>query len=152
MLRSRSPEHTRRLGESLGRAAQAGDVFLLDGPFGAGKTVLVQGLATGLAVQDYVSSPSFIMVNEHQGRLPLYHVDLYRFDDKLDPEMLETLEETLGGRGVCAVEWPALLPRSLRAGATELLFISRGESSRDIEIESPAQHLAAAASEAGAIC
>lgn len=139
-----SPEQTRCLGEALGRAARPGDVFLLDGPFGAGKTVLVQGFATGLEVEGYVSSPSFVMINEHRGRLTLFHVDLYRIEGKLDPETLDALEEYLRGDGVCTVEWPDLLPPDLRDGATELRFSPRDEMTRDIEIQTPVARLAEA--------
>ena len=149
-LTSTTPEQTRRLGIALGRAAAAGDVLLLEGPFGSGKTVLVQGLAAGLGVEGYVSSPSFIMINEHQGRLRLVHVDLYRVEGQLDGETLGALEEELGGDSVSAVEWPTLLPSELRAGATLIRFRPLGESARRIEIDTLAGHLAAAAREEGA--
>ena len=147
---SRSPDETRRLGEALGRAAEPGDVLLLDGPFGAGKTVLVQGLAAGLGVVAYVSSPSFIMINEHRGRLPLFHIDLYRIEGRLDPETLDALEEYLRGDGLCAVEWPGLVPPDLRAGASELRFVPLDETTRELRIATPAARLADAAREAGA--
>ncbi len=149
-LTTTAPEGTRELGIALGRAARAGDVLLLDGPFGAGKTVLVQGLASGLGVTGYVSSPSFIMINEHQGRLPLYHVDLYRLEGRLDAETLDALEEYLGGDGVSAVEWPAVVPTELRVGATALRLDPIDENTRRIVVEAPADHLAMAALEAGA--
>jgi tRNA threonylcarbamoyladenosine biosynthesis protein TsaE len=144
-VRSESPEQTRRLGAALGRAARAGDVLLLDGPFGAGKTVLVQGLAHGLDVPTPVGSPSFIMVNEHRGRLPLYHVDLYRLETGLDPEMLDTLEELVDSGGVCAIEWPGALPPPLRTDATALRFVPSAGTTRDIEVDTSAAHLEAAA-------
>ena len=147
-VRSESPEQTRRLGAALGRAARPGDVLLLDGPFGAGKTVLVQGLARGLDVPTPVGSPSFIMVNEHRGRLPLYHVDLYRLEGGLDPEMLETLEELTDSDGVCAIEWPGALPPPLRTDATLLRFVSADGTTREIGIDTSAAHLEAAARQA----
>ena len=149
-LTSISPEQTRQLGLALGRAARPGDLLLLDGPFGAGKTVLVQGVAAGLDVAGYVSSPSFIMVNEHVGRLRLVHVDLYRIERQLDDETLAELEEQLGGDAVSAVEWPALLPPDLRTLATLVRFTLLDDTTRTIEIETSAKHLAAAAREAGA--
>ena len=79
-------------------------MFLLEGPFGAGKTHLVQGLAAGLGVDSPVTSPSFILAQEHRGRLPLQHLDLFRLDS-LDAATLELLEEYFDGDGVCAVEW-----------------------------------------------
>ena len=128
---SASPGETVALGRRLGAACAAGDVFLLDGPFGAGKTHLVQGLAAGLGVAEVVTSPSFILANEYQGRLPLYHLDLFRLE-RLDAVTLQTLEEYFYGDGVCAVEWPALLPAPLRAEANELTFELTGEESRRI--------------------
>jgi tRNA threonylcarbamoyladenosine biosynthesis protein TsaE len=130
-LVSHSPEETVGLGRRLGAAAAAGDVILLDGPFGAGKTHLVQGLAAGLGVEGVVTSPSFILANEYQGRLPLYHLDLFRLE-RLDPVTLQTLEDYFYGDGVCAVEWPALLPEALRAEANELTFVLTGEETRTI--------------------
>src|SRR5579884_3681753 len=80
-IRTRSPEETRGVGEALGRVlrrAGPGTVVALVGPLGAGKTCLVQGLARGLGVSGYVRSPTFTLVHEHAGPVPLYHVDLYR--------------------------------------------------------------------------
>lgn len=149
-LLAHSPDDTRRLGEAFGRAARPGDLLLLDGPFGAGKTVFVQGLAAGLDIRAYVSSPSFIMINEHHGRLSLFHIDLYRIEGRLDPETLDALEDYLGRDGVCAIEWPGLVPAPLRTGASELRFVPTGETSREITIDTPSAHLALAAREAGA--
>src|SRR6185295_3252586 len=97
-----------------------GDVFLLKGAFGVGKTVLVQGLAAGLGVEGAVTSPSFVLMVQHRGRLPLYHVDLYRLDGRLDDEMLDTLEDADDGGGVCAIEWPEALPQDLKRGTTSI--------------------------------
>ena len=150
-LTSTAPEQTRRLGVALGRAARPGDLLLLDGPFGAGKTVLVQGLAAGLDVVGYVTSPSFIMINEHAGRLRLVHVDLYRIERQLDDETLAELEEQLGGDAVSAVEWPAHLPPDLRIGATLVRLSPLDDTTRQIDVETPAEHLAAAARAVGAV-
>jgi tRNA threonylcarbamoyladenosine biosynthesis protein TsaE len=140
---SQSPADTVAVGRRLGAAAAAGDVFLLDGPFGAGKTHLVQGLAAGLGVEGAVTSPSFILANEYQGRLPLYHLDLFRLE-RLDEPTLQTLEEYFYGDGVCAVEWPALLPAALRAEANELTLQLAGEETRAIRARLLAPRLAAA--------
>lgn len=103
-LLSHSPEETQALGQRLGELAQPGDVLLLVGELGAGKTCLAQGIAWGLGIADYAASPSFVLVREHQGRLPFYHIDLYRLDSI--EEVVELgLDEYLYGRGVCAVEW-----------------------------------------------
>lgn len=99
-----SPEETRALGKTLGQAAEPGDLFLLCGELGTGKTCLVQGLAQGLGVRDLVRSPTFVLVAQHSGRLTLYHIDLYRLDDLREVADLG-LDEYLEGDGVCAVEW-----------------------------------------------
>src|SRR3981081_2866396 len=111
----------RALGRALGRAAVAGDRFLLEGPFGDGKTTFVQGLAQGLDVPTPVSSPSFVIANQYRGRLTLYHIDLYRLE-RVEPELWESLEEHLYGDGVTAVEWAERLPDQLRDGATGVRF------------------------------
>ena len=103
-LLTRSPEETQALGEALGRAAEPGDLFLLWGELGAGKTCLVQGIARGLGVRDAVRSPTFVLVTHHPGRLMLYHIDLYRLDNPLEVEDLG-LDEYVEGDGVCVVEW-----------------------------------------------
>jgi tRNA threonylcarbamoyladenosine biosynthesis protein TsaE len=133
----------RALGRALGKAAQAGDRFLLEGPFGAGKTTLVQGLAEGLEVQTPVSSPSFVIENQYGGRLVLYHIDLYRLE-RIEPELLEALEEHLYGGGVTAVEWAERLPNELRDGGTWLRF-SVDDEVRRIELTTTEERLAAAA-------
>jgi tRNA threonylcarbamoyladenosine biosynthesis protein TsaE len=103
-LASHSSEQTRRLGISLGRIAQAGDLFLLAGTLGSGKTCLAQGIACGLAVQEYAVSPTFVLVREYHGRLPMYHIDLYRLDN-IEEVVDLALEEYLHGNGVCVIEW-----------------------------------------------
>jgi tRNA threonylcarbamoyladenosine biosynthesis protein TsaE len=113
-LISRSPEQTQRLGRRLGELAQGGDVLLLVGGLGAGKTCLAQGIAWGLDIEEYASSPSFVVVKEYWGRLTLYHIDLYRLDSLEDISALG-LDDYLYGNGVCVVEWSdrglGLLPR-----------------------------------------
>jgi tRNA threonylcarbamoyladenosine biosynthesis protein TsaE len=99
-----SPEQTRRLGEIIGGLASGGDIFLLSGNLGTGKTHLVQGLAFGLGVKEYACSPSFMIVREYHGRLPLYHMDLYRLDHI--EEIIDLgLEEYFRNGSVCAIEW-----------------------------------------------
>lgn len=103
-LTSRSPEETQQLGRYLGEMAQAGDVFLLVGELGSGKTCLVQGIASGLDVREHVFSPSFVLIREYQGRLPLYHVDFYRLDH-IDEIADLGLDDYIYGAGVCVIEW-----------------------------------------------
>jgi tRNA threonylcarbamoyladenosine biosynthesis protein TsaE len=134
------------LGRALGRVAEAGDRFLLEGPFGAGKTTFVQGLADGLEVRVPVSSPSFVIESQYRGRLVLYHVDLYRLD-RIEPELLESLDEHLFGDGVAAVEWAERLPEDLRVGAAVLRF-SMLNGMRHVDLRSPDARLLRAAAAA----
>jgi tRNA threonylcarbamoyladenosine biosynthesis protein TsaE len=103
-LNSHSPEQTQLLGSYLGELAQKADVFLLVGELGTGKTCLVQGIARGLDVKEYAFSPSFVILREYHGRLPLYHIDFYRLDHIEEIADLG-LEEYFYGNGVCVVEW-----------------------------------------------
>jgi tRNA threonylcarbamoyladenosine biosynthesis protein TsaE len=106
-------EATRAVGARLGEGAGPGDVFALVGELGTGKTCLVQGLAAGLGVRERVTSPTFVLVAEHAGRLRLFHVDLYRTSTLAEAEALG-LEDLMDGDGVTAIEWAekaeALLP------------------------------------------
>jgi len=103
-LNSHSPAQTQLLGSYLGEIAQKADVLLLIGELGAGKTCLVQGIARGLSVEEYAFSPSFVILREYHGRLPLYHIDFYRLNDIEEIAALG-LEEYFYGDGVCAIEW-----------------------------------------------
>ncbi|MGB9859443.1 MAG: tRNA (adenosine(37)-N6)-threonylcarbamoyltransferase complex ATPase subunit type 1 TsaE [Moorellaceae bacterium] len=114
----RNPEATLTLGRALGKRARPGDVILLTGELGAGKTTLAQGLAQGLGVKSRVTSPSFTLIQEYQGHYPLYHVDLYRLDNAEAIWELG-LEEYLGGGGITVIEWGERIMPSLR----ELLHI-----------------------------
>jgi tRNA threonylcarbamoyladenosine biosynthesis protein TsaE len=133
-LHTRTPSETRRLGERIGRRLRGGDVVLLSGELGAGKTVLAQGIARGLGVADPVKSSSFVIMNEYDGAsLRLYHADLYRLEDPA--QVAELALDELASRGVLVVEWPE------RAGAEmpeERLIVRRayeGAKGRVIEIE-----------------
>jgi tRNA threonylcarbamoyladenosine biosynthesis protein TsaE len=101
---SNNPEQTRKIGTKLGELAAPGDVILLVGSLGAGKTCLTQGIARGLGIHEYTASPSFVLVREYQRKLPLYHVDLYRLDRIKEVAQLG-LDDYLYGKGVCVVEW-----------------------------------------------
>ena len=103
-LVSRSTDQTREIGRRLGEAAMPGDVYLLVGPLGAGKTCLTQGIAWGLGVEGYARSPTFVMITRYTGRLVLHHVDLFRIEDPLEALDLG-LEEYLYRGDLCVVEW-----------------------------------------------
>lgn len=117
-LLTKSARETVALGKKIGAFLLPDDVIALTGPLGAGKTTLIQGIAKGLGVKSPVTSPTFILINEHSGRIPLYHVDLYRLEKIQDIE--ETgIEEYFSRGGVCVIEWAeklgALLPRKAEA-------------------------------------
>jgi len=101
---SHRPEETQDFGARLGQLAQPGDVFLLVGELGAGKTCLTQGIARGLGIKEYAASPSFVVVRELYGRLPLYHMDFYRLDNLEEIADLG-LDDYFYGQGVSVVEW-----------------------------------------------
>ena len=106
-MRSDSPAATRAIGEKLASQLRAGDVLLLLGNLGAGKSEMTRGIARGLGVTATVASPSFTILNVYdEGRVPLYHFDWYRLNDV--EELYEMgMEEYLGGDGVAVVEWPS---------------------------------------------
>ena len=103
-LNSHSPEQTQLLGSFLAKLAQSGDIFLLTGELGTGKTCLTQGIARGLGIKEYAFSPSFVIIREYHGRLPLYHIDFYRLDN-IDEIADLGLEEYFYGKGICVIEW-----------------------------------------------
>ena len=103
-LNTTSPEQTKEMGSIIGELARPGDVYLLSGPLGAGKTCLTQGIASGLGVEGYVRSPTFVLMTRHRGRLTLHHVDLYRVGGPAEAWDLG-LDEQIFGDGVCVVEW-----------------------------------------------
>ena len=132
-LESSSPEETRRLGEALGRAAKAGDVVLLSGELGAGKTVFVQGVARGLGFEGPVSSKSFVLLGEYAGRITLYHADLYRLESP--DEVAELALEEISGDGVLVVEWPERGDVGLPGERLTLLFEVSGTETRRLTTE-----------------
>jgi tRNA threonylcarbamoyladenosine biosynthesis protein TsaE len=103
-LVSTSADDTRRLGRALGAAAEPGTCLALEGPLGAGKTQLAKGVAEGLGVASVVNSPTFIIMNEHAGRLPLFHVDAYRLADGDEGRQAGVFDERQAA-GVTVIEW-----------------------------------------------
>jgi tRNA threonylcarbamoyladenosine biosynthesis protein TsaE len=129
---SHSPEATRDLAARLGRRLAPGDVVALNGELGSGKTEFVHGLAQGLGVPpQVVASPSFSLVHEYPGRVPLVHIDLYRLED-LPASLLPDLEEYLAGPQVVAVEWARRLAPLLPGDFLEVDLEIIGENDRQI--------------------
>ncbi len=103
-LVSHGPKQTQKVGICIGELAEPGDIFLLVGSLGTGKTCLTQGITWGLGIKEYALSPSFVIMRELHGRLPLYHIDLYRLDH-IDEIADLGLDDYLYGDGACVVEW-----------------------------------------------
>ena len=138
--RTASAEETERLGETLAPSLRAGDVVVLRGPLGAGKTRFVAGLARGLAPGARVRSPTFTLVSEYPGRIVLAHLDLYRVEPA-DVEALG-LDDVLE-RGAVVVEWGEKLPAARRADALVLEFSIVSEHERAIVAEAAGERGAA---------
>ena len=103
-LQLKSSDQTMLLGEIIGKSLNPGSIIALLGDLGAGKTVIVKGIAKGLDIEEEPNSPTFVIMNSYEGRLPLYHFDLYRLSD--EDELLGIgYDEFFYGQGVCAVEW-----------------------------------------------
>jgi tRNA threonylcarbamoyladenosine biosynthesis protein TsaE len=118
-LSTAAPQETRAIGHALGSHAHAGALVALIGPLGAGKTELAKGVAEGLGVTSVVNSPTFVLMNEHVGRLRLYHIDAYRLDDPEDA-LAAGLFDDRQAAGVAVVEWADRLADRLPAERLEL--------------------------------
>lgn len=132
--RTASPEETERLGEELADSLREGDLVALTGELGGGKTRFVRGIAKGLGSRGFVKSPSFTIINIYEGgRLPLYHIDLYRIG-RAGELHSAGLEEYLYGNGVAAIEWADKAPELLGECRITVSFSYAGENEREIEI------------------
>lgn len=115
-----SAQETYELGKRLGREARAGEVYCLDGDLGTGKTVFTQGFAAGLGIEGPVNSPTFTILQQYEdGRLPLYHFDVYRIGDVEEMEEIG-YEDCFYGNGVCLVEWADLIEEILPEHYTQI--------------------------------
>ena len=113
VFESTSAEMTGELGRKIGQALKAGDIICIDGNLGVGKTVFTQGVAEGLGITEPVCSPTFTLVQEyHEGRIPLYHFDVYRISGPWDMDDLG-YEEYFYGDGVCMIEWGSMIEELL---------------------------------------
>lgn len=126
-LTSTSPDQTRAIGRALGAAARPGTLVALIGPLGAGKTVVAKGIAAGLGVTSVVNSPTFVLMNEHRGRLPFYHADAYRLDDPEEALAAGLLDDRQAS-GVTVVEWADRLGDWLPEERLELELTPLGTS------------------------
>jgi tRNA threonylcarbamoyladenosine biosynthesis protein TsaE len=133
-VRAPTAEAMQALGERLGRALQPGDVVSLAGPLGAGKTTFVQGLARGAGVppERHVASPTFALVNEHPGRVPLVHADLYRIVSRA--ELLEIGLDDAFDRAAVAIEWLDRFPDAAPADRLELVLAIDADGARSVTV------------------
>ena len=136
---SKTPLETHTIGKELAAHLEKGDVVALLGDLGSGKTTFVKGLAEGLGISsDHVNSPSFVICQEYQGRLPLYHFDLHRMTGETDLQRLEIevgLGEYLDGDGVTAIEWANRASSLLPSDYLEVNFAIRDDGSRQLSFE-----------------
>jgi tRNA threonylcarbamoyladenosine biosynthesis protein TsaE len=135
-LTATTPEQTATAGEALGRTLGPGDVVALYGELGAGKTCFVQGLVRGLGVTTQATSPTFVLVNEYRGRLPVHHVDAYRTGGLAELMDLGLLE-LIGGDGVTLLEWADRAEPLLPARAVRVRIEGLGDEPRAVTIEDP---------------
>jgi tRNA threonylcarbamoyladenosine biosynthesis protein TsaE len=127
------PAETRALGARLGRVAEAGDLVCLWGELGAGKTQFAKGFGEGLGVRATINSPSFILMAEYAGRLPLFHVDLYRLAGAAEAVGGGLLDERQA-EGVTLIEWPERLDVALPARRLDVIFSGTGDDPRMISL------------------
>lgn len=132
MFESHNETEMLALAERLGEMLQKHDVLVLTGDLGAGKTTFTKGLAKGLGIHQMIKSPTYTIVREYDGRLPLYHLDVYRIGD--DPDSID-LDEFLFGEGVTVIEWGEFLRASLPDDYLEIVIKAKGDG-REIEFVS----------------
>ncbi|MGI6010811.1 MAG: tRNA (adenosine(37)-N6)-threonylcarbamoyltransferase complex ATPase subunit type 1 TsaE [Ruminococcus sp.] len=132
------PEETKVLGVRIGEKAKAGQIFTLSGELGVGKTVFTQGIAQGLGITEPVSSPTFTIVQVYEeGRLPLYHFDVYRIGDVEEMEEIG-YDDYFFGKGVCLIEWAELIEELIPEEAVRIVIekdLEKGFDYRKITIE-----------------
>lgn len=129
-MRSQNENELINLGKALGQLLEKQDVLILIGDLGAGKTTFTKGVAQGLDIDQMIKSPTYTIVREYEGRLPLYHLDVYRIGD--DPDSID-LDDFLFGEGVTVIEWGELLETSLPVGYLKVELLKRGDG-REIRL------------------
>ncbi|MFC7372422.1 tRNA (adenosine(37)-N6)-threonylcarbamoyltransferase complex ATPase subunit type 1 TsaE [Fictibacillus iocasae] len=131
-IQTASREETTELAYKLGTLVQPGDVLTLEGDLGAGKTTFTQGLAKGLGVKRNVNSPTFTIMKEYNGRLPLYHMDVYRLENS-DEDL--GFEEYIYGEGVCVIEWAQFIQEYVPQDKLSITIRHKGDNQREIELQ-----------------
>ncbi len=131
---TKTPEETIELGRKIGRLLKPGDVIAMTGTLAAGKTTITKGIAEALGVDDVITSPTFCLISEYNGKMPLYHMDVYRLEGAEDFINLG-VEDMLYGDGVCIVEWSEKVASELPKRTIKMTITPNADGSRDIEIE-----------------
>ncbi|MGG3915131.1 tRNA (adenosine(37)-N6)-threonylcarbamoyltransferase complex ATPase subunit type 1 TsaE [Rossellomorea vietnamensis] len=131
-IMTNSPEETGQFAEELAGLLKPGAVLTLEGDLGAGKTTFTKGLAKGLGVTKTVNSPTFTIIKEYKGRLPLYHMDVYRLDDSFEDL---GFDEYFEGEGVTVIEWAHLIKDQLPKELLSLSIYREGDSKRRIVLK-----------------
>ena len=138
MWETNGPQETFEIGKQLGLEAKPGEVYCLDGDLGVGKTVFTQGFASGLGITEPVNSPTFTIVQQYEeGRLPLYHFDVYRIGDVEEMDEIG-YEDCFYGEGVCLIEWSTLIQEILPEDAIHITIeknLEKGFDYRWIQME-----------------
>lgn len=131
---SHSPQETFNFGKTLAASAQPGMIFLLNGSLGAGKSVLIRGIASGLGIDEEMPSPTFTIVNEYAGKYKLYHFDLYRLNDPY--ELYEIgFEEYVYADGISFIEWPDKCGELLPEEGVQINIIIKNSKEREITVQ-----------------
>ena len=133
ILLSHSEQETKEIGEKIAKKLKEGDVIALNGDLGAGKTAFAKGIAKGLGIKEFITSPTFTIVNEYIGKIPLYHFDVYRINHISEMDEIGT-EEYLYGEGVCVIEWADLIKDLLPEHTVDIRIFRIDDVSRRIEV------------------
>ncbi len=131
---TKSEQETIQLGEKIGSLLKKGDIIAMQGTLAAGKTTITKGIARALGITDTITSPTFCLISEYYGRMPLYHMDVYRLDGREDFINLGT-DDMLYGDGVCIIEWSEKIMEELPSNTIILKLTPQEDGSRIIEIE-----------------
>jgi len=136
IITTTSAEDTIKLGEKIAKRLKSGDIVALSGDLGAGKTTLVKGIAKGLGVKNYryVNSPSFVLVKEYRGKIPLFHFDIYRLNNLKEIEDIG-YEDYLARRGVVVIEWSSKMTRILPKRHFDIALKIKNSNERIISVK-----------------
>ncbi len=131
IIKTTSVEETQNIAYEIGKWVHEGMVLTLEGDLGAGKTTFTKGLAKGLEIKRNVNSPTFTIIKEYHGRLPLYHMDVYRLENGADEI---GLDDYLFGEGVCVIEWASMISDLLPSNRLDIKIYRESENERRIEL------------------